>query len=242
MQTVLHELIEDLPDADVRALQKYWSGEPPREWDLPRDPVLLVVDMTRGFVEDEFPMGWAQTGVPCVQAIAELLAAWRARGLPVMFTHGQAFDHAVEYGEWMRGTAFEAFKERRSDEEHRIVEELAPLPGEPVLPKPKPSAFFATQLDAMLTYLGARGVVVTGMVTSGCVRATVVDAFSLNYRCVVPVECVADRVQASHRVALFDLAFKYADVVRTRDLLRLLHDGDHDRASDARAATAGHRP
>ncbi len=85
--------------------------------------------------------------------------------------------------------------------------------------KSKPSAFFGTPLASMLTYLGVDTLVVTGMVTSGCVRATVVDAFSHNYRVVVPIECVADRSATSHQVNLFDMDMKYADVLPLADVL-----------------------
>lgn len=71
----------------------------------------------------------------------------------------------------------------------------------------------------MLTYLGVDTVVVIGMVTSGCVRATVIDAFSHNYRVIVPIECVADRSETSHQVNLFDIDMKYGDVVPLANVL-----------------------
>jgi nicotinamidase-related amidase len=88
------------------------------------------------------------------------------------------------------------------------------------MPKAKPSAFFGTQLLSVLHHLGADSVVVTGTTTSGCVRATVVDAFSYNYRVVVPVDAVADRAPLSHRVELLHMGTRYADLVRTSDLVR----------------------
>jgi nicotinamidase-related amidase len=82
--------------------------------------------------------------------------------------------------------------------------------------------FFGTQLHAVLHALRVDSLIVTGMTTSGCVRATVNDAFMLNYRVVVPLECVADRSQLSHEVELFDMGAKYADVVNVGDLVAML--------------------
>ncbi len=85
--------------------------------------------------------------------------------------------------------------------------------GEPVIAKTWPSAFFGTNLASYLIYHRVDTLVVTGMVTSGCVRGTAIDAFSHNYRVIVPQECVADRGQTSHKVALFEIHMKYGDVL-----------------------------
>jgi nicotinamidase-related amidase len=93
-----------------------------------------------------------------------------------------------------------------------FVADLAPRDADILVPKKHPSAFFATSLASHLIDLGVDTLVVTGCTTSGCVRASVVDAFSYNFRVVVPEECVYDRSRVSHAVNLFDMAEKYADV------------------------------
>ena len=105
---------------------------------------------------------------------------------------------------------------------NEVVEPIAPRDGEPVIPKTFPSAFFGTDLLSYLVYANADTIILTGMVTSGCVRSTAIDAFSYNYRVIIPEECVADRGQTSHKVALFDLHMKYADVVPKADTIRYL--------------------
>ncbi len=90
---------------------------------------------------------------------------------------------------------------------------MAPLDGELVIRKAAPSAFWGTPLAGLLTGLGIDTLVVAGETTSGCVRATVVDAKSHRYRVVIPEPCVFDRSEASHALSLFDLDQKYADVV-----------------------------
>jgi isochorismate hydrolase len=88
-----------------------------------------------------------------------------------------------------------------------------------VIKKQKPSGFFGTNLASYLTLLGCDSVIVVGTTTSGCVRATVVDAFSLNYRVTLAEEGCFDRSEASHAVSLCDMHAKYADVVSTAEIL-----------------------
>jgi nicotinamidase-related amidase len=186
--------------------------------------------MTRGFVEDSFPMGWAATGKPCEQAIARLLSVARELSIPTFFTKGFVPTNRADRGAWLRGKAKAKGADHR---EHEIVDLLRPVDGEHVLVKAKPSAFFGTQLISMLTFLSIDSLIVTGMTTSGCVRATVNDAFALNYRVIVPVECVADRSQLSHRVELVDMGVKYADLVRVADLIEHLQRRRFDNGEDS---------
>jgi nicotinamidase-related amidase len=88
-----------------------------------------------------------------------------------------------------------------------------------VIKKQKPSGFFGTNLASYLTLLGCDSVIVVGTTTSGCVRTTVVDAFSLNYRVTLAEEGCFDRSEASHAVSLCDMHAKYADVVSTAEIL-----------------------
>src|SRR5436190_16269704 len=102
---------------------------------------------------------------------------------------------------------------------YEIVAMIAPAPQDIVIRKQKPSGFFGSSMGSFLTLLGADSVVVTGTTTSGCVRATVVDAFSLNYRVILAEEGCFDRSEASHAVSLCDMHAKYADVVSTPEIL-----------------------
>ncbi len=176
-------------------------------------PAILVVDMTYAFVDSMFSSGFSKTGWPCVRAIKDLLDVARPKHIPVAFTGGNHWKTPAEYGRWKSAGYRPRTPEAKTTDPHQIVAELQPLDDEPVVRKSKPSAFFGTHLSSILTYHGVDTVIVTGMVTSGCVRATVVDAFSLNYRVMVPQECVADRGQVTHKINLFDMHMKYADVV-----------------------------
>jgi nicotinamidase-related amidase len=208
----------DIIPAEERA--RYAKGNMGKRVGFGARPAVLVVDMTRAFTEDRFPLGCRVAGVPCAAAIRTLLDAVRPQGVPVLYTRYDAFAADAEWGRWLdKGTGAEPDSLMRGPEAHEIADAIKPEPGDIVVTKAKPSAFFGTTLASMLTYLRVDTVVVTGMVTSGCVRATVIDAFSHNYRVVVPIECVADRSATSHQVNLFDMDMKYADVLPLADVL-----------------------
>ena len=105
---------------------------------------------------------------------------------------------------------------------YAFVAEIAPREGDVLLPKKHPSAFYGTPLASYLIDLGVDTLFVTGCTTSGCVRGSVVDAFSYNFRVVVPHDCVYDRSEVSHAVNLFDMSEKYADVMTLGEALALL--------------------
>lgn len=196
-------------------------------------PALIVVDMTRAFVDSAYPTGWSQTGYPAAAANQRLLSAARDAGVPVFFTKSRPESApaptAAERGLWKhRGPRPTVDPNLPPGDE--IVEQLTPIEGEVVINKAgKPSAFFGTPLGSLLTYHKVDTTIVTGMVTSGCVRATVLDAFQSNYHVLIPYECCADRSQISHKVSLFDMHMKYADVVEmdeTLDYLGKIKDGE----------------
>lgn len=104
----------------------------------------------------------------------------------------------------------------------QIVDELKPVAGEYVLRKTQASAFFGTDLDAWLRWRSVDTLVVAGCTTSGCVRASVVDAASHNFRTIVARECVGDRAEGPHEANLLDMDQKYADVVLLNDVMSWL--------------------
>ena len=174
-------------------------------------PALIVVDMTLGFTDPESPLVCDLDDV--VVAIAQLLDAARAALIPVAYT-------TVSYGEGEKATA-KAFIDKvpilltleQGSSWTEIDPRLAPRPKEPVLNKLFASAFFGTSLASMLASHGCDTVIVTGASTSGCVRATAVDALQHGYRLVVPREAVGDRNPTAHEANLFDIDAKYGDVV-----------------------------
>ena len=192
-----------------------FSGDEFRAISAGTSPALIVVDMTLAFVDGRWPTGCPETAGPAVEANARLLAEMRRMGCPVYFTKLYADPSHVPFpgqkGRWK--TVGRRLPDPDLPPGDVIVEELAPKPDELVICKShKPSGFFGTELAALLVYDKVDTVVITGLTTSGCVRATAVDAFQYNFDVVIPFECVADRSQISHKVNLLDLHMKYADV------------------------------
>jgi nicotinamidase-related amidase len=147
-----------------------------------------------------------------IAAIERLLDAGRAKRVPVVYTTG--FDQPIAgtfgLGRWNDKVPSEAAD--INPRANQIVPPIAPRQHDIVITKTMPSAFFATNLASYLVYLAADTILVCGTTTSGCVRASVIDGFSNNYRMIVVEEGTFDRGQASHAINLFDMDMKYADV------------------------------
>lgn len=173
-------------------------------------PCVLVVDMVRAYVTEGEPF-WAPAYGAVREANQRLLDVARSQGVPVVWTT-LAFDQT----EWDTGHFLRKVPSLREylrrPELAEFDPRLAPVTGELVVRKQFASSFFGTSLSSALTRLRVDTVVVTGVSTSGCVRATAVDALQLGYRPVVVAEAVGDRDDAAHRQALYDLEAKYADV------------------------------
>lgn len=222
MSDALGDLFPNIPEEDLRQLEFYTSGHLNERWGLGDRPAVLVIDMTTSFITNALSPAYVPTGRECADAISELLEASRSAGLPTIYTRGAPFLHEAEAGAWLRGRGMSVLEKGNLPGDHLIVPELKPKGDDFVVTKAKPSGFFGTQLASILNYIKADSLILTGVTTSGCVRATVNDGFNLNYPMVIPVECVADRSRISHEVELFDMAVKYADVVRLKELISLL--------------------
>jgi len=187
-----------------------------------RKPALVVVDVNRGFTDPASPLVCDLDG--CVASIARLLDAFRAAGLPVVFT-------TVVYDELARQAAA-VFIEKipaltvlePGSAWVEIDPRIAPAEGEAVITKHFASAFFGTTLASLLATAVCDTVVVTGASTSGCVRATALDALQHGYRVVVPREAVGDRNPDAHEANLYDVDTKYGDVVALDECLAYVED------------------
>lgn len=181
-------------------------------------PALILVDMIRGFTDPACPLGSACE--PVVEANAALLSAFRGAGLPIFFT--TVVYHADEQARVFRHR-IQALNLLTPDSQWIEVDpRLAPQAGEAVIEKQWASSFFGTDLAAQLQAAGADSLVVTGLTTSGCVRATVVDGLQHDYPVVVPRQAVGDRNPDAHAANLFDMHAKYADVMDLDDVLAAL--------------------
>jgi len=187
---------------------------------LGRKPALIVVDMINGFTDPECPLGYSCPDV--VAANASLLQVFHKCGLPVYFT--TVIYHNKDEARVFRDR-LPALNVLTPDSNWvKVDKRLEMQPEDELIEKRWASAFHQTGLEQRLREQGVDSLVVTGLTTSGCVRATVVDGLQYDYRVVVPREAVGDRNSEAHRANLFDLNAKYADVVPLAEVISALAD------------------
>jgi nicotinamidase-related amidase len=219
-----------LTDRDRAVFQ---SGGYGKRYGFGSRPALLVIDVVYNFVgEKPEPIlqsikAWRRScgeeGWNAIGRIQPLLAAARAKSVPVIYTHNEvradSADKGVRFLKNYRGSENTDTKGHRGTQ---VVEELAPLPGDFAVVKSNASCFFGTPLISLLVSLKVDTLLVVGCTTSGCVRATVVDSQSYNLRTIVVEDCVFDRGEASHAISLWDMQAKYADVVPSAEVIEYL--------------------
>ncbi|MGH3005864.1 MAG: isochorismatase family protein [Gaiellaceae bacterium] len=182
-------------------------------------PAVLVVDFSCGFTDPECALGADMTDE--VEATKRILDVARAKGLAVVFTSIGFEPSLKDGGLWLQKAPALADLQLGG----RWVEldpRLEPREDETVVLKKGASAFFGTNLAAILISQGVDTVILCGATTSGCVRATAVDLLQHGFPTLVPRECVGDRAEAPHEANLFDIQAKYADVVSLEDALGYL--------------------
>jgi maleamate amidohydrolase len=196
-------------------------------------PVLVVIDVNYNFVGiprlpvlesiKDWKFSCGERGWQGVDALVPVIAKCRDIRLPIIYTTNPKRHDGFDLGVWN-------LKQHRANENtdvegHRgneIVDEVAPQPGDIFIEKKKPSAFYGTPLTSYLIELKADTLILVGTTTSGCVRASAVDAVSDNFRVVIPHECAWDRSEISHAVNLMDLNMKYCDVTDVADVMAFL--------------------
>jgi maleamate amidohydrolase len=199
-------------------------------------PALLIVDVTYAFTGSrpmpvleavrECRTACGETAWAAVEQIRQLREAAYAAQIPVFYTRARPVQAFGGLGQWAAKSA-RAGEDLGSQRATTIVAELEPRTGDYVLEKSKPSAFFGTDLLSLLVLNQIDTLLVTGGALSGCVRATVVDAFSYNFPVAVIPEATFDRSEVVRAVNLFDLHVKYANLLSraaAQDYLASLND------------------
>ena len=190
-------------------------------------PALMIVDVNRAFIGseprpilealEESNTSCGATGWEAIVHIERLVDTCRVRHVPIFFT---TLDIVTVQACGGPTKAVDKF----NLEPQEIADAIKPLPSEVVIRKTKASGFFGTPLLACLRNLGVDCLLIAGVSTSGCVRATVVDAFSYNFSVFVVEECTFDRFELSHLVNLWDMQAKYADVITLKEAVAAIND------------------
>jgi maleamate amidohydrolase len=201
--------------------QNYARGGFGKSLAFGRRPALLVIDFVRAYLVKDSPL---YAGVEAARAgCEELLKASRAAGLPVIHTNVVYQPGGRDGGVFFRKVpALSCFEAGAHPDLAAFAEGLDPIAGETVISKQYASAFFGTTLSSTLTALGVDTVLIAGLSTSGCVRASTVDCCQHGFIPIVVREAVGDRAPGPHEANLFDLQAKYAEVAALADVKKYL--------------------
>lgn len=208
---------DDIIDDEIREIYAAYH----RKLYVGTKPAVLAIDLYKKAylggnnpvieVNRKFPGSCGENAWKAVEPTQKLFAAARKAGIPIIYTTRHADTAGV--------TSTNRNYEKMTEDLYAIQPELAPQPGELVIYKERASAFFGTPLIAHLKLMGIESLIVCGESTSGCVRASTVDAYSFGFHSVLVEECTYDRSMLSHKVNLFDLHHKYADVMHVAEVL-----------------------
>jgi nicotinamidase-related amidase len=188
-------------------------------------PALLAIDLYElayqggakpvAQLHKTYPSSCGENAYAAIEPTKRLFAAARAAGIPIFYTTQDTRPDSLP----SRVTATRRQRVQNDPELYTIKSEFKPHPGDVVITKQRASGFYGTPLMAHLTQLGIQSLIVCGESTSGCVRASAVDAYSNGFHVTVVEECCFDRSQLSHKVNLFDMHHKYTDVIRVDDVV-----------------------
>jgi maleamate amidohydrolase len=184
-------------------------------------PAVLVIDMVRAYFEPDAELYMGSRD--CLDSTARVIAAARAHGVPVIYTRVEYGPGGIDGGLFFKKVgALKHFVRGSGSPLSDIMPEIAPHDDDLVVVKQYASAFFGTSLSATLASGRIDTLVLCGVSTSGCVRATAVDAISYGYLPVVVREAVGDRDPRPHEANLFDIAAKYGEVWSEESVLQRL--------------------
>ncbi len=184
-------------------------------------PLLMVIDCQYNYIgadepvdqqQDRWPAGGGEAAWAAVRTIGGLLNAAHSADVPVIYTRNVQ-KRTVRFDSFVGKSTWDHTKTLDDSEGSRIVAEISPQESDFVLDKSYASAFYGTPLVNYLVGLGTDTLIIAGVSTGGCVRATAIDAVSRGFNAAVVADAVADRIVASHKVALLDLWMKYTDVI-----------------------------
>lgn len=201
-------------------------------------PVLMVIDCQYNYIgadepvdeqQDRWPAGGGQAAWAAVRTISGLLNTAHVADVPVIYTRNVQ-KRTVRFDSFAAKSTWDHSKTLDESDGSRIVDEIAPRDEDFVLDKSYASAFYGTPLVNYLVGLGADTLIIAGVSTGGCVRATAVDAVSRGFKVAVVADAVADRIVASHKVALLDLWMKYTDVMDAASVTGYLESLDEQSA------------
>lgn len=211
---------KDVVDAETMEIYEPYQ----RNVYVGKNPAVLAIDLyNKAYqggdrpvreVNRQYPGSCGENAWGALPPTQRLFAAARSAGVPIIYTTRHADTGGVRSTHRRMG--------REPEELYHIKDELAPAAGELVIYKERATCFFGTPLIAHLVRAGIESLIICGESTSGCVRASTIDAYNYGFHTVVVEECTYDRSMLSHKVNLFDLHHKYADVMHVDEVVKHL--------------------
>ena len=216
----------ELSNKTARQMYEEIKARPTRpRFGFGRKPALVNVDLQTAYTSVGVYVTAYETDPQQLDYVNDLAELARGKGLPVVWTYVAYMDSGEDCGVWgTRTNTADSLQNIKVDSPRSEFDPRLKLDRKRdiIINKRMASAFHETNLASLLTFHRCDTLIVTGGSTSGCVRATVVDALSHSYRTVVPEECVADKHESPHFANLYDMAVKYADVVPVREVVEHL--------------------
>ncbi len=207
-------MAEDLDDNYARA--NYHSAQ---KWGS--RPALVLVDFAQAYFDEAYPLFGGEGCQSALVNAARLAPVARKAGIPVIFTEVKyqpgGLDGGAFYSKVPALSCFDAGKDSQ-----RLADGLSMEADDILVSKQYPSAFFGTSLDATLKWLKVDTLLLTGVTTSGCIRATCIDSISHGFVTLVVSDAVGDRAQGPHDANLYDMSAKYADLLNTEEAIAYL--------------------
>jgi len=204
-------MAEDLNDNYARA--NYHSAQ---NWG--RRPALLLIDFAQAYFDDAYPLFGGEGCQKALSNAARLAPAARKAGIPVIFTEVKYLPGGLDGGAFYSKVPALSCFDAGADSQ-RLADGLSMEADDILITKQYPSAFFGTSLDATLRWLKVDTLLLTGVTTSGCVRASCIDSISYGFVTLVVSDAVGDRAEGPHEANLYDMSAKYADLLSTEDAL-----------------------
>ncbi|MHB1406072.1 MAG: isochorismatase family protein [Desulfitobacteriaceae bacterium] len=213
-----------LTDVDRLVIEKGGYG---KSRGLGQKPLLMIIDVQPNYVGedvpieqqlDRWPSGGGSGAWAAIRNIQRVREAAREAGVPVFYSRNVQ-KKTIAFDGFATKTNRDQTKYLEGRPETQIVSELAPADHELVIDKAYASVFYGTPLQSYLVKLGIDTIIIVGGSSSGCCRATAVDAVTRNYNVAMIEDAVYDRIQLSHKAALLDLWMKYCDVVDSENIV-----------------------
>ncbi len=194
---------------------------------LGKHPLLLIIDCQPNYVGadkpieeqlSDWPSGGGENAWKSVRKIKKLRAVARENHIPVFYTKNVQ-RQTLQFDSFSMKTKRDQTKYMDGNPASDLLPELTPAAGELVIPKAYPSAFYGTPLLSYFVKLGVDTLIITGNSTSGCCRQTAVDAVSMNFKLGYVLDCITDRIEASHKIGMLDMYMNYGDVLTSEEIV-----------------------